>query len=101
MSVCVCLTRGRGSPHAVVRHMHTAGAGAVSPDVPGDGDLGSGVAELGERGVEQTVLLLERLFAIGRCLGFLCLEGHVRICNLWDIRHEEDKGQDEDEDRDG
>lgn len=75
-------------------------AGAVCLDVPGDGDLGASVAELGKRSVEQAVLLLERLVAISRCLGLLRLEGHVRVCDLWDVGHEEDKGQDEDEDGD-
>lgn len=69
-------------------------------DVPRDGDLGSSVAELSERSVEETVLLLERFIAVSRGLRLLRLEGHVCVRDLWDVGHEEDKSQDEDEDRD-
>lgn len=69
-------------------------------NVPRDGDLGTSVAELGKGGVEEAVLLDEGLLAVIRGARLLCLEGHVRVGDLGDVRDEENKGQYEHKDRD-
>lgn len=68
--------------------------------VPRDGDLGSSVAELSEGSVEETVLLDEGFVAVVGGARLLCLECHVCIGDLGDVRDEEDEGEDENEDRD-
>lgn len=70
-------------------------------DLPRDGDLGPSVAELGEGGVEEAVLLPKRFITVFRGARLLCLEGHVGVRDLGDVGHEENKSEDEDEDRDG
>lgn len=72
----------------------------VVDEVRGDGDLRARVAELREGGVEEPVLLPERLVVgVGVRLGRL--EGHVGVGDLGDDGQEEDDGEDEDEDGDG
>lgn len=68
----------------------------VVDEVAGDGDLGAHVRELCERGVEETVLFAEGL--VGPFdVRLLDLELHVGVGHFGDVRGEEDKGQDEDE----
>jgi hypothetical protein len=50
-----------------------------------DAYLGSGIAELGERSMEEAVLLPE-WFDIGVRVGLCGLECHVCIGDLWDWR---------------
>lgn len=68
--------------------------------VPRDSDLGSSIAELGKRSMEETVLLYERFIAVFGGARLLSLEGHVCIRDLGNVRHEKDEGEDENEDRD-
>lgn len=50
--------------------------------------------------MEETILLDEGLLAVIRGAGFLCLEGHVCVRDLGNVRDEENEGEDEDEDGD-
>lgn len=50
--------------------------------------------------MEETVLLYEWFIAVLGGARLLCLEGHVRIRDLGDVRDEEDEGEDEHKDRD-
>lgn len=51
--------------------------------------------------MEEAVLLDEGFLAVIRGAGFLCLEGHICIGDLGNVRDEENKGEDEDEYGDG
>lgn len=76
------------------------GLHGVVDEEGGDGDLCAGVAELGKGGMEEAVLLPERLVAL-TCVGLLGLASHVGIGNLGDVAEEEDDGKGEDEAGDG
>lgn len=68
---------------ANVRRCVGTGVFGVVDEEAGNGDLGTGVAELGEGGVEEVVLLPEGLF-FGFGVGFFGLEFHVCVvlCQL-------------------
>lgn len=62
-----------------------SGFGHVVDEVGGDGYLSACIAELGESGVEEAILFVER-FNIGVGMRFFGLEGHIRVCDLGDWR---------------
>lgn len=68
--------------------------------LPRNGDLGTGVAELGPGRVEEMVLLYERLVVKGG-IGLLGLESHVCVGDLGDVGDPEDDGEAPDKDGDG
>jgi hypothetical protein len=69
-------------------------------NLPSNGNLSTGVAELGKGSVEEAVLLAKRLVVeTGICL--LILKSHVRIGDLRDLGQPEDNSQCPDKDSDG
>lgn len=61
--------------------------------------MGTGVCKLGKGGMEQLVLLPERLFLLID-VGLSDLEGHVLVGDFGDIGYEKDPSKKEDEDAD-